>query len=474
MSNATSMRAARRWLALGLVILGLTASPGRAGAQNVNSGVSIGPSQELSQPPAAMSNAASSAETVFGNWGGTRSYLHNLGIEVLIDGITEFAGNVSGGAKQGASFANQVGLENDINWQTLAGIYGLSTHVVIVGRSGNNTSRLFGDNIIPVQEIYGAGGNVVAHLVYAYAEENLLNGRLSIAAGRFPVSIDFAASPIYCNFMNNDLCGNPKALPGDIGFSSYPDNVWASRVRVWPTLTTYIQFGAYEVNRYIYTYPRFRSGWNWGTDGGTGAYFPVEVSWLPRLGPEQMPGHYKIGFGYDTSNYPDVFADASGNAAVLTGRSFRSDHGRSQIWALFDQMLLRQGKGDLDGVTLFGGFIHNETQNSAYAEEYFLGLLDSGFWKARPQDTIGLLFGYNTVSGRLGKTQALEQELGLPIAGTAVPGIQTHEMILEANYDIHVYRGVNFQPEFQYVFRPNAQGNIKDAAVLGFKAHIAF
>ena len=474
MDSATPRRAIRPWLAAGLTALGLIAALGCADAQNVNSGASIGPSQELSQPPAALSDAASSAETLFGSWGGVRTYLHKHGIEVLIDATSEFAGNVTGGTNRVSTFANQVGFETDINWQTLAGIYGLSTHVVIVSRSGSNTSTGFGDNLIPVQEIYGAGGNVLLHLVYAFAEENLLNGRLNITAGRFPTSIDFAASPIYCNFMNNDLCGNPKALPGNIGFSSYPDSVWAGRVRVWPTLTTYIQVGAFEVNRKIYTYPRFRSGFNWGTDGDTGAYFPIEAAWEPRFRPDQLPGHYKIGFGYDTSNYADVYADASGNAAALTGRPFRSDHGRSQVWALFDQMLVRQGKGDLDGITLFGGFVHNETQNSVYAEEYFLGLLDGGFWKARPQDTIGLLFGYNTVSGRLGKTQALQLEFGLPIRGTAVPGIQTHEMILEANYGIHVYRGVNVQPEFQYVFRPNAQGNIKNAAVLGFKAHVEF
>ncbi|MBV9748171.1 MAG: carbohydrate porin, partial [Acetobacteraceae bacterium] len=39
---------------------------------------------------------------------------------------------------------------------------------------------------------------------------------------------------------------------------------------------------------------------------------------------------------------------------------------------------------------------------------------------------------------------------------------------------IHVFRGVNFQPEFQYVFRPNAQSNIRDAAVFGFKGHVEF
>ena len=47
-------------------------------------------------------------------------------------------------------------------------------------------------------------------------------------------------------------------------------------------------------------------------------------------------------------------------------------------------------------------------------------------------------------------------------------------MIIELNYDIHVFRGVNFEPVFQYYFRPNAQRNIQDAALLGFKSHISF
>jgi porin len=476
MNNNILPRFKRLCFAVGFVALSLVVGLSRVDAQEINSGVSIGPSQELSQPPAELSDASSSAETLFGSWGGVRTYLHNHGIEVLLDVTSEFAGNVSGGTKQLSTFANQVGFEADINWQKLAGIYGLSTHVVLVNRSGNNTSAGFGDNLVPVQEIYGSGGNTLVHLVYAFAEENLFKGRLNITAGRFPTSIDFAASPLYCNFMNNSLCGNPKALPGEIGFSSYPDNVWAGRVRVWPTLTTYVQVGAFEVSRNIYNYAKgFRSGFNFSTNGDTGAYFPIEAAWEPRFGSDRLPGHYKVGFGYDTSNYPDLFADASGNAAILTGRPFRSDHGRSQVWALFDQMLWRQGKGDTDGIILLGGAVHNETQTSIYAEQYFVGLLDSGFWKARPSDTIGLLFSYNTVSGQLGKTQALALEFGLPTAGTTlIPGIQTHEMSLEVNYDIHVFRGINFQPEFQYVFRPNAQGNIKDAAVLGFKTHVEF
>ena len=136
-------------------------------------------------------------------------------------------------------------------------------------------------------------------------------------------------------------------------------------------------------------------------------------------------------------------------------------------------MLVRQGSGDQDGIIALAGFISNDPENSVYAEQYFIGAIDRSFWAARPQDTMAILFDYNTVSGQLGKVQAQEQELGLPLSNGAT-GVQTHEMVLEVNYNIQVYRGLNFQPDFQYVFRPNAQSTIHNAAVFGFRANVSF
>jgi porin len=134
---------------------------------------------------------------------------------------------------------------------------------------------------------------------------------------------------------------------------------------------------------------------------------------------------------------------------------------------------VRNGSGDQDGIIALAGFIHNNADNSPYAQQYFAGLLDRGFWRARPQDTAGLLFTYIEMSSALAGVQAEESELGIPISNAAT-GVQTHEMILEANYNVHVYRGVNFQPDFQYIIRPNAQSTIRNAAVLGFKVNVEF
>jgi porin len=271
--------------------------------------------------------------------------------------------------------------------------------------------------------------------------------------------------------MNNGLCGDPKALPGgDIGHSAYPDAVWAGRVQVRPVPDIMIETGIYEVTQGLYTDQLYRSGFKFDASQDSGVYLPVEIDWEPKFGAAAMPGHYKLGFGYDSSGGYQDFGNTLAQAGV-PGYRTQVRTGNTQVWALADQMLIRNGKDETAGLIGLAGFVHNDPDNSAYAEQYYAGLIDHGFWAARPKDGIGLLLLYNTISGRLGNVQAVEEALDLPISNMAT-GIQTHETIVEVNYDIQVYRGINFQPEFQYVIRPNAQEDIKDAAVFGFKLHV--
>ena len=466
MKHQLSARLARpRLAAVAILALGLGAHA--AHAQNVNSGISIGPSEALSPPTAAP---APTTEHLFTSLDPLRAKLESVGVTLLLDYIAEVGGNVSGGTKQTATYAGQVGFEADIDWNKLAGIPGLTTHTVIVNREGSNAGTGFGDNLNQTQEIYGAGGDTVVHLVYAYAEESLANGRVDIALGRMPELNDFSASPLYCNFMNNSLCGNPKLLPSaDIGLSSYPDAVWGLRARVRPTPDTYVQAGVYEVNQGLYSYKNFRSGFKFDDSQDSGVEVPVEAAYEPTIGPKALPGHYKIGFAYDTTSSDPKYFDTL--AALQAG--VRGKGNKTEYWALADQMIVRNGPGATDGIILLAGYAHANPALSNYANQLFAGVLDRDFWAARPQDTIGLLVNYANVSGRLGNEQGYDLELGIPIANGAT-GVQHSQVIIELNYDIHVFRGVNFEPVFQYYFRPNAQRNIQDAALLGFKSHISF
>ena len=45
---------------------------------------------------------------------------------------------------------------------------------------------------------------------------------------------------------------------------------------------------------------------------------------------------------------------------------------------------------------------------------------------------------------------------------------------MELQYTAHVYRGVTFEPDFQYVIRPGATSASRSAAVLGFRTNVQF
>jgi porin len=422
------------------------------------------PTQALNTPP---------VDHLFGDWGGLQTKLLAHGVNLQVNAVSELAGNVSGGTRQGATFANQVGIDLDINWERMAGIVGFSTHGVLVNRSGSSDSTLFGDRLLPVQEIYGSGGDVGVHFVSLYGQETLLNGRLDLAAGRMNVETAFASSPLYCSYMNNDLCGDPKALPGgDIGHSAYPDAVWAARLRLKPSPQLVLKVGVYEVNQGLYTDEDYRTGFKFNTFKDSGVYVPVEAAWTPTFGSDRLPGHYKLGAGYDTSPGHQDFGNGLA-AEGAPGFTAKVRSGATQVWALADQMLVRNGKGGANGLIALGGYIHNDSYDTAYARQYFAGFIDAGFWAKRPKDSIAVLMTYVEISPRLGQVQTAEEALDLPISNSAT-GRQTHEAVFEANYKARICQGVSLQPDFQYVFRPNAQANIPDAAVFGARASVDF
>ncbi|NVN12242.1 carbohydrate porin [Nguyenibacter vanlangensis] len=411
---------------------------------------------------------------------GWNTWLRDRGVAILLDNTNEFTGNIGSvtpgyGLRMGSSNAGQYGLENDIDWEKLAGWTGFSTHAVAVGRYGIPASRMFGDNMDPSSEIYGGGGNVFFHFVYGYGEETLWKGRFDVAAGRIPFLNDFSSNPLYCNFMNNAFCGNPKASSDNTAHSSYPDSNWALRLRFRPTTTTYIQTGVYFDQAGIYGVQQYRTGLKFNGADINGETVPVEIGWEPTFGHGTLPGHYKFGYARDTVDHKDVYYDGFGNAWALTGLPPRQDHGANAAWFLVDQMLHHFKGGASDaGVTFLGGFYYNTEKISMRSEQYEAGFLARGFWAARPHDAIGVNFSYIRVSPLASKTQTLQLLEGVAPGSllNGAYGPQSYGMNLEANYQIHVYRGITFAPDFQYYFNPGGQRVLHDTAMLGFKSHI--
>src|SRR4030095_9143917 len=124
---------------------------------------------------------------------------------------------------------------------------------------------------------------------------------LNVKLGRMGVGEDFM--PFSCYFQNLSFCGS---LPGNIVSTWYnwPVSQWAARIRVNAS-DFYAQIGAYTVNPgNLDTSHAMRLN---APGGKIGTRIPFEVGWTPKLGAAGLPGAYRIGVWYDTSNLPDVF-----------------------------------------------------------------------------------------------------------------------------------------------------------------------
>ena len=447
-----------------ILLAGGLCGPSAAAAQNVTT-----TPKPTADEQAIASGEKLAEEHLAGDWGGLRSRLLDRGVDLVASYESETAAVVSGGKRHGIDYAHDITLQADIDLAQLAGITGFSTHVALAERAGRNASADFLDeDLTQVQEIYGSGGDVAAHLSYLYGEEKLLGGRLDLEGGRMDVGHDFATSPLYCAFMTLSICPSPRSLSIESGFTIFPTATWGGRARGQFSPALYLQVGAYQAR------PKGggRSGFDWSGSGATGAFFPAGIGYEPRLGPSGLIGHYKVGLTYDTSRQTDL-------APVVTGVPGKR-RAQASFYALADQMIVRTGRNGTDGVIVLGGYTHEDPRTTAIEQLAFVGLLASGVVPGRSKDSVGVQVTWLKVSGDLTTMQELETDAGRPLSSGLGPpanapaGLQSHEAILEGRYGIAVATGVYLMPEVQYVVRPNAKTRYPDAVVGALRVSLDF
>lgn len=172
---------------------------------------------------------------------------------------------------RGLDYASQLSVGLDVDWGRLAGLRDFSTHLLLLNRSGRPAGRDYvGDTLFNENEIYGAGGNVVAHLGYAYIEQTLTlpHGDLDLMAGRMGAAMLFDASPLYCDFFSFRVCPTPRAVTDGSGGAF-----------IMPPQTNWALFAGLSFDRHLYVRTGLsaaggtldgRSGFDWSDHGVTG------------------------------------------------------------------------------------------------------------------------------------------------------------------------------------------------------------
>uniref|UniRef100_UPI00242EEF4A carbohydrate porin n=2 Tax=Sphingobium TaxID=165695 RepID=UPI00242EEF4A len=308
-------------------------------------------------------------------------------------------------------------------------------------------------NRLPIQE--AAGGNYTRLSEFSY-EQNIDNGRLNLRLGYFAMGNDLGGMILGCNFVNAAFCAHPLSESGNSGWYNYPNARWGAAVRYRTRPDLALRTGVYQVN------PRLNdpdNAFRPFAGGTTGVLLPLELEYDPGLAPGShvLPGHYKIGAYYDTSR-----AARRGGQGMLRGR-----YG---VYALADQMILREGTGNR-GLSIFGQFTANPEASAQITHWYAAGLVKTGTFAGRDADSISIGIVHAQVNPRLRRAEADAQDI--PGGYAALP---VGETAIEMSYGIQLRRWLSIRPDVQYILDPGAFSyrRTNDALALGGQVKMQF
>jgi porin len=354
--------------------------------------------------------------TMTGDWGGVRTSLYQEGINLSGTFQTQTADVVSGGEKHGTDVNTQTYVAADFDLQKLLGLQGAVFHFSLTDRAGQNASNLTGTKST-TDSNFGEGENFrLSNMTY---EQKLLSGRLNFQIGYWPDAQEFDYSPLLCGFLNNGFCGHPNSLGGDSsGFQNPPGASWGGRVTGYVMPNLYIKVGAWDVNPTLFS--NNNEGFKLGLVNSTGVILLSEVGYTSSLGPQNLPGHYKIGGYYDTSAVPDV-----ANAHI-------NINGRYSGWLEFDQMVYGIGTSGERGLILFFNITDDDKRTSLIGNYFSTGFVFQGPLAARPNDVLSFGWAQSDLNhGKLASEIAMSPHLTFYDA----------EEYLEASYKIQIRRG---------------------------------
>jgi len=390
------------------------------------------------------------------------------GVALSLSYTGEAAGNLSGGLERKTAYAGQVYVGADLDLDKIAGVSRGVMHFAVTNRHGDSLSNIALGNNTSVQEIWGTQNTHLAILTY---EQKLLGGALDIEMGKSQANIHFLNSPIYCNFQSNSTCGNPTMVFKDSNFTYFPASSWMAKAKVTVAKNWFAHVAIYEVN------PNRKAaddnGFSFSFAGGTGFIVPFELGYGSDYDTSRLPRHVILGGWIDRGAYNDPLRDTSGGIAAVTGKAPLVRKGRNGLYLRFDQVLTRPDPKSQRGLAVFGVAMANVSGEVEESHYFDLGVVQTGTFTGRDQDTIGFVINDQHFSDL-----AIARMNALRLAAGGRPDVRRDEFMMELAYGAQLGTAVRISPNVQYILHPDQTGApqrataIPNAIVVGFKFNV--
>jgi porin len=409
-----------------------------------------------------------------GDWGGARTELLDKGYDFSLEYVGEVGSNLDGGYNDDttARYSDQFALGVKMDLEKILGWQDAEFKLAITERSGRNISNdRIGDpragTLSSSQEVWGRGQTW--RLTQMWYKQGYFDNKLNVKIGRFGPGEDFNSFP--CDFQNLAFCGSQVGnWVGNIWYN-WPVSQWALRIKYNITPEVYAQVGVFEQNP---SYLETGNGFKLSGSGTKGMILPVELVWTPKL--NDLPGEYRLGYYYSTAKADDVYEDSNGQAAAVSGASYKSHSSKHGAWIVAQQQLTSRNGSDARGLSIFANAtVHDKDTN--FVDNYQqIGLTYLGPFDARPKDDIGVGIARIHVNDDVRKNRRLVNDLN-NIEDYDSPSylpIQDTEYNAEIYYGFHVTNWLTVRPNLQYIKHPGGVNQVDDALVAGLKVQSKF
>jgi porin len=426
---------------------------------------SLAAGADAQQQNVAPSNDSISQRALLtGSWDGLRTRLADAGYTVTGSEVVDSVHNYTGGDREMSRAAGQFLFGLTIDTDKAWGHPGGKVQLTVTNRHGRNLSNDANLGLLqPMQSIYGRGE--IWRLADFWYEQTFNDGATALKVGRVTHGEDFGATPCG-NVSNVVLCGPASSQIVSGYLYNLPVSSWGMRLRQRLATNLHLNVGVIESNPVNLREDR---GFYLGTGGATGTIYATELQWTPSLGAAgNLPGTYKIGAWYDTSNSDNVAYDIHGDYTLLSGLpAARENHHVGFHGNVVQQLVAPRADGS-HGLNVVANLAVTDRASNKLRSKMAMILSYTGPIPGRPRDDVTFGIGQVTVNNHVTRAQRAQQDAGLRLLDP-----QKNEVAAELNYGFRITPAATIRPGLQFVRNPGGQRDRGDILAASLKLVLA-
>lgn len=383
-------------------------------------------------------------ETLTGDWGGMRTAASQRGFSweggLKVDTLRN-----RGALRNRTRSVSHLDLKLKMDLDKVFGWEGGSAMINAIGDAGRGLNAQDVTSHMGVTNLE-VSAPTTTRIFHAWLQQNLLEDRLSILAGIYPVDSEFQVVESAGLFIKPEY-GPSAEFALTRGPSIFNNAAFGIRTKVQTTdKSLYVQWALMDgipndPARPKRTAIRFAKG--------DGAFNMAEVGWLPEASNDKFIGHAKLAFGLwgYTVRENDQLDVANG---VTTPSNRRQQGG----YLLGERTIFRMDEDRF--MSVFARHAWTDGNSSPLRSAFNIGLHIKGPFESRADDIFGLAWSRAGTSSRWRAAQA--------VGGVATDHAET---ALELTYRYVLTPWFAIQPNYQHIVNPGAIEGVSNSRILG-------